>query len=85
MNQNDPHAHGMQHCNILNQVLKTCFLDKLTSESNYKGFFTEAMNVGRDIAQPPYEGEVGGRFFGVGRLVWCICRHSEKIIGCKSP
>ena len=50
---------------IFNQILKTNFLDELTGKGNHKGFFTEAMNVGRNIAQPPYKREVGGGFFGV--------------------
>ena len=64
VNQNNPHTHSMEHGDIFNQILKADFLDKFTRKGDHKGLLTEAMNVGRNIAQPPYEREVGGRFFG---------------------
>lgn len=51
MNQDNAHAHGVQHGNILNEVLQLIkVLGELTRKGDHKGLLAKGVDIGRYLA-----------------------------------
>lgn len=52
MNQHNPHAHGGEERNVVDQGLQVAEFHQLARKANHKGFVAKSMDIGCNGPQP---------------------------------
>ena len=69
VHQHDLDAHGLDHGQVLRDVVQLAGRDGFTREPHHEGLVAELVDVGRHRAEPGHEGEVEDGGHGVGQCL----------------